>query len=102
HIGRQAGHRDHAIVVGKRDHVVTLGGVDDNRVRCSVAPARAAGQVDVDFVEVGAAEIVDGDGVGAAQGLEVDRFDPVQVHHDIGDIAGHQHAAAVGRDVDLL
>ena len=30
------------------------------------------------------------------------RLDVVEVHGDVGDVAGEPHAAAVGRDVDLL
>ena len=33
----------------------------------------AAGQVEVDLGDVGSGQVVDGDGVGAAQGVEVDR-----------------------------
>ena len=40
--------------------------------------------------------------VGAAQGVEVDALDVVEVHDDVGDVAGEQDAAAVGGDVDVL
>ena len=30
--------------------------------------------------------------VGAAEGVEVDRLDVVEVHRDVGDVAGEQHA----------
>ena len=30
------------------------------------------------------------------------RLDVVEVHRDVGDVAGEEHAAAVGRDVDVL
>ena len=36
------------------------------------------------------------------EGVEVDVLDAVEVHGDVGDVAGEPHAAAVGRDVDLL
>ena len=52
--------------------------------------------------EVGAGQVVDGDGVGAAQGVEVDRLDAVEVHRDVADVAGEPDALAVGGDVDLL
>ena len=46
----------------------------------------------------GAGQIADRDGVGAAQGREVDLLDAVEVHRDVGDVAGEAHATAVGRD----
>ena len=51
---------------------------------------------------VGPAEIVDHDVVDAAQCLESDQLDVVEVHGDIGDVADEAHAPAVGRDVDVL
>ena len=54
------------------------------------------------LVEVGAGQVVDGDGVGAAQGVEVDPLDAVEVHRDVADVAGEPDATAVGGDVDLL
>ena len=51
---------------------------------------------------VGSAEIVDHDAVGAAQGLKPDELDVVEIHGDIGDVAGEAHARTVGRDVDVL
>ncbi len=59
-------------------------------------------QVDVDLGDVGAGQVVDGDGVGAAEGVEVDRLDVVEVHDDVADVAGEPDPLAVGRDVDLL
>ena len=35
-------------------------------------------------VDVGAGQVVDGDRVGAAQGVEVDLLDAVEVHGDVG------------------
>ena len=56
------------------DDVVAVGAVDDDGVGLAVAGGAAdrAGEVDVDLRHVGAAQVVDGDGVGAAQGVEVD------------------------------
>ena len=42
------------------------------------------------------------DVVGAAEGVEVDGLDVVEVHDDVGDVAGEQRAPAVRRDVDVL
>ncbi len=67
-----------------------------------VPPPGGAGQVEVDLREVGAGQVVDGDGVGAAEGVEVDPLDAVEVHRDVADVAGEPDPAAVGRDVDLL
>ena len=33
-------------------------------------------------------QVVDGDRVGAAEGVEVDGLDVVEVHHDVADVAG--------------
>ena len=73
-LGGEPGHRDDAVVAGDRDHVVAAGAVDDDGVRLAVAvPLPGAGEVEVDLVDVGAGQVVDGDGVGAAEGVEVDR-----------------------------
>src|SRR5262249_20211143 len=100
HRFRQARNRDHAIVVLDRDHVVAGGGVDDDRVRRSVATSAAqrSGEVDVDVLHAGSGQVVDRDGVGAAQRVEVDVLDAVEVHGDAGDIAREPHPAAVCRD----
>ena len=80
------------------------GAVDDDGVGrpVALAAARRRRQVEVDLRDGGAGQVVDGDGVGAAQGVELDVLDAVEVHGDVGDVAGEPHAAAVGRDVDLL
>ena len=79
--------------------------VDDDRVglrRRRSLPPGVRGEVDVHLRDAGAREIVDGDRVGAAQGVEVDPLDAVEVHRDAADVAGEADPAAVGRDVDLL
>ena len=55
-----------------------------------VAGAAAEGdrQVERDRLHVGAGQVVDGDGVGPAEGVERDGLDVVEVHHDAGDVAG--------------
>ena len=50
--------------------------------------AQRARQIDVDIVDVGAAEVVDRDEVGAAERVEVDLLDAVRVHRDGGDARG--------------
>src|SRR5262249_28129476 len=47
-------------------------------------------------------EVVDGDGVGPAQGVEVNALDAVEVHDDVADVAREADALAVGRGVELL
>src|SRR5204863_4471443 len=56
----------------------------------------------IDLAGGGPGQIADRDGVGAAQRLEIDRLHAVDVHHDVGDVAGEPYTAAIGRDVDLL
>ena len=50
--------------------------------------------------DVGAAQVVDDDGVGAAERVDVDALDVVQVHDDVADVAGEERAPAIGGDVD--
>ena len=86
------------------DVVVAGGAVDDHGVGRAVAlaaPGRRR-QVDRDLRDAGAGQVVDRDGVGAAQGGELDVLDAVEVHDDVADVAGQPHAAAIGRDVDVL
>ena len=76
--------------------------VDGDRVGRAVAAAVRAAQVDVDPLDVRAAEVADRDVVGAAERAEFDALDIVQVHGDVRDIAEEQRASAVGDDVDVL
>ena len=52
------------------------------------AAAGGAGRSRLTSVDVGAGQVVDGDGVGAAEGVEVDLLDAVEVHDDVADVAG--------------
>ena len=52
--------------------------------------------------QVGRAEVVDGHRVDPAAGVEIDRLDVVEVHHDGADVAGEADPPAVGRDFELL
>ena len=71
---------------------------------CRVAGGAAdrPGQVDVDLDDVGAGQVVDGGRVGAAERVEVDRLDVVEVHDDVAEVAGEAHALAVGRGLEDL
>ena len=82
------------------DDVVAVRAVDGHDVGRGVAGRAAdrAGEVDVDLLDVGPGEVVDDDGVGAAERVEIDRLDVVEVHDDVAEIAGEQHAPAIGRD----
>ena len=86
------------------DRVGAVGAVDDDGVGLAVAGAAAgsAGEVEVDLGDVGAGQVVDGDGVGAAEGVDVDLLEAVEVHRDVADVAGEPNPAAVGREVDVL
>ena len=66
------------------------------------AAAERAGEVDVDAGDVGAGQVVDGDGVGAAEGVDVDRLDAGGVHRDAADVAENVEPVAVGGQADLL
>ena len=61
-----------------------------------------ADEVDGDLRHAGSGQVVDRDGVGAAQGVELDVLDAVEVHGDVADVAGQPHPPAIGRDVDVL
>ena len=89
---------------GDRDGVVAVGAVDDDGVGLAVAGAAAgrAREVEVDVGDAGAGQVVDGDGVGAAEGGDVDLLDAVEVHGDVADVAEEPQPAAVGREVDVL
>jgi hypothetical protein len=88
------------------DRVVAGGAVDRDVVDLAVADARAERALEIDCHpgerEVGAGEIVDHDGVGTAEGVDIDPLDAVEVHRDASGVAGEKHARAVGRDVDGL
>src|SRR5262249_18724001 len=104
HLGSQPQDGNPVLVPGDLNHVVAVGPLDDDRIGCVVADPAARGprQIEVDLADAGAGQVVDGDGVGAALGVEVDDLDAVEVHRHVGDIAGEADAAAVGGDVDLL
>ena len=55
-----------------------------------------------DPADVGAGQVADHDVVGAAERVEVDALDVVEVHRHVGDVAEEQRPPAVGDDVDVL
>ena len=60
------------------------------------------GEVGLDVRHVGPAEVVDRDGVGAAERAEVDRLHVVRVHRDVGDVADEEQSPTVRGHVDPL
>ena len=86
------------------DRVVAVGAVDghgDRPRRRRVPPASPPRSIStcVTSVPVRSLTVIV---VGAAQRVELDVLDVVEVHGDVGDVAGEPHPAAVGRDVDVL
>src|SRR4051812_4772066 len=98
HLGGEADHGDAARIAQGGDRVVPVGAVDDHGIGLAVTRAapRRGGQVDVERGEVGAGQVVDGDGVGSAQGVDVDPLDAVEVHRDVAHVAGQAGTLAVG------
>src|SRR5262249_30734443 len=89
HQGGQASDRHAVRVTVDEDGVVTARAIDDDGIRLAVADASAGRprQVEIDPGDVGAGQIVDRDGVGAALGVEVDSLDIVEVHDDVADVS---------------
>src|SRR5262249_30404545 len=86
------------------DDVVAVRAVDGDDVGGGLAGAAAdgAGEADIERGEAGAGEAVDGDVVDAAESVEVDAFETVDVHRDIADVACEFDALAVGGDDKLF
>src|SRR5687768_9243151 len=101
-LGREAQHRGPGRVADGQDDVVVVRAHDDDVVRLRVARPAGGGKVEVRLDEVRPAEVVDHDRVGAAQGVEVDRLDLVQVHRHVGNVAEEPHPVPDGGDADVL
>ena len=67
----------------------------------SVWPSPAP-EVDVDLADAGAGQVVLDDRVGAAERVQVDVLDAVDVHRDVADVAEEPEPAAVRRQVEVL
>src|SRR5207244_4951464 len=102
--GRQAVHREGGAAAHDLDEIVAVGAVDDDGVGLTVAGGAAgrACQVEVDLGEVGPGQVVEGDLVRSAEGVEINRLHAVEVHRDVGDVAREAHPRAVGGDVHAL
>src|SRR5262245_5117677 len=85
HLRCQHQHGHAARIAGDEGNVIAAGPLDDHRV--GPGEVGGLGQVQVDLDHVGTAQIVDGDLVGPAEGVEVDSLDVVEVHGDGGDVA---------------
>jgi hypothetical protein len=81
----------------QRDDIVAGGAVDSDGVVLTVASGAAdrPSQVDVDASHVGAGEVIDRDGVGSAESMDVHGLDPLRVHRDGADIAEQHGVRAV-------
>ena len=84
HIKVEALDRHTGGVPADQDDVVASGAGDDHRVTLAVSGP----QIDVDRCDGGPAEVVDRDGVGAAQGVDVHALHVVDVHDDVAHVAG--------------
>ena len=93
HLRRQSVDHHARTTAGDSDGVVAGRAVDDHIVRRAItlAAAHRARQVDIDLLGGGSGEIVDRNGVGAAQGVDLDVLDTVEVHGDGADVAGEPH-----------
>src|SRR5262245_13703013 len=109
--GGGAGDADAAVeltaIEGKQlDRVVAAGAVGRQGVDRAIADATAERSREIDQHatgrKVGAAEIVDHDVIGAAEGVEIDPLNAVDIHGNAGDVVEETHASAVGRTVDVL
>src|SRR5262249_34915698 len=103
HRGMKTGHGDDTIVVRDRNHIVAVGRVYRDRVDRPVAAAAAYhSEIDVDVVDAGAGQVVDRHIVGAGKGPEVDGFDIVGIHRDVGHVAEERGMRTIRRDRDVL
>jgi hypothetical protein len=104
HLGGETGDGDGGPDRCHVDVVRSTAAVDDNCVELAVACCAAdhPGEVDGDMLDVRAGQVVDGGVVFAAQRVEPDGLDVVQVHRDVAEVAEESHSPAVGRDVEIL
>jgi hypothetical protein len=101
---RQAGDRRGARCAGDLDRVGCAGCLQTHGVDLAVpgVASERPFEVDVQLDEVGPGEALRLDRVRAAERLEGDLLDVIEVHRDAGDVAEEANALAVRRDVDVL
>src|SRR5262249_41426688 len=93
HRGGQTAHSGCGGAAGNAYFVVAGGGIDHHRVGRTIAGAGAGlcRQVDGNLLHIGPGQIVDDDVVGPTARVELDTFDAVEVHRDVGDVADEPH-----------
>src|SRR5206468_1066650 len=96
HLGRQPDHGDRGSLAEEIDVVVPASAVDDDRVGRSVAAACGGAEVHVNLSHGRSGQVVDGEGVGAAQGVDVDSLHVVEVHRDVANVAEQSGPRSVG------
>src|SRR5262249_47563780 len=83
YLGGQSEHRGANLAVehflGDTDGVIVVGAVDDDGVGLAVADAGERDKVDVHLGDIGAGEVIDGEGIGAPHRRDVDPLDAVDV-----------------------
>src|SRR5204863_9854996 len=101
---REAADLDAPRSPGDGGGVVPGGRVDDHVVDGRVAGAGGGGggEVDGHARDISAGEVVDSHGVRPPEHLQLDRFHAIEVHDDVGDVAGQADAGPVGGEVDAL
>ena len=83
---------------GDGDLVPAVAAVHDHLIRLAIVGA----EVDVQRVEARLADVVDGDRVGATEGVQVDLLEAARVHRDACDVADELETVPVRRQIDLL
>ena len=104
HRGGKAHDSDPSCVSDNRGDIVSIGPVNDDGIRLGIARAGFGNgrQVQIDCLDVGPREVVNGNHIGAAPGIELDEFNFVAVHDDAADVTGETQTRAVGREVDVF
>src|SRR5262249_680158 len=87
HLRVQADNRVAAAGAEDLDVVRGVGPVNDDAVRRPVLTPRGRGEVHVELRQARAAQVIDGDGVGAPQDIEVHALDVGEVHDDVAEVA---------------
>src|SRR5262245_22368058 len=90
--------------VQNQDRFVSSRTVEYDGIYLPVASGAAdcPGQVHVDLGHGGAGQVVNGDGVGAAAGVDDYDLDVSELQFDVVHVAGHYVTVSVGQDVDSL
>ena len=89
YLRRQPVDHDRRAAGGDRDVIVAGSAIDVHGVRLTVAlaAARHRRKINGDLLRVCSGEVVDRDGVGATQSVELNLLDAVEIHDDVADVA---------------